>query len=178
MQSSVICIVRCTCNSISLLKCRLFFKFTLENEPIWSSSRTRSLREMSPRFPPHPSLFLSIPHLPLGRKQTCPWLSRSRICLQGRRHRFDPWVRKIPWRRKWQPTPVFLPGKSHGQRSLVGYSTWGLKHDRACMHCTLPPSTFALNSTLSWFTVHQIPHSSTASILVESTSPLWLLLRI
>ena len=32
---------------------------------------------------------------------------------------FDPWVRKIPWRRKWQLTPVFLPGKSHGQRSLV-----------------------------------------------------------
>ena len=34
----------------------------------------------------------------------------------------DPWVRKIPWRRKWQPTPVFLPGESLGQRSLVGYS--------------------------------------------------------
>ena len=35
---------------------------------------------------------------------------------------FNPWVRKIPWRRKWQPTPVFLPGESHGQRSLAGYS--------------------------------------------------------
>ena len=34
----------------------------------------------------------------------------------------DPWVGKIPWRRKWQPTPVFLPGESYGQRSLVGYS--------------------------------------------------------
>ena len=41
--------------------------------------------------------------------------------------RFDPWVEKIPWRRKWQPTPVFLPGKSHGQRSLVGYTPWGSK---------------------------------------------------
>ena len=41
--------------------------------------------------------------------------------------RFDSWVGKIPWRRKWQPTPVFLPGKSHGQRSLVGYSPWGYK---------------------------------------------------
>ena len=44
---------------------------------------------------------------------------------QFRRHRrcgFNPWVGKIPWRRKWQPTPVFLPGKSHGQRSLAGYS--------------------------------------------------------
>ena len=44
-----------------------------------------------------------------------------------RRCRFDPWVRKIPWRRKWLPTPVFLPGESHGQRSLVGYSPWGHK---------------------------------------------------
>ena len=40
---------------------------------------------------------------------------------------FYPWVGKIPWRRKWQPTPVSLPGKSHGQRSLVGCSPWGLK---------------------------------------------------
>ena len=40
---------------------------------------------------------------------------------------FDPWVRKIPWRRKWQPTPVFSPGKSHGWRSLIGYSPWGHK---------------------------------------------------
>ena len=37
------------------------------------------------------------------------------------------WVGKIPWRKKWQPTPVFLPGKSHGERSLVGYSAWGPK---------------------------------------------------
>ena len=37
---------------------------------------------------------------------------------------FNPWVRKIPWRRKWLPTPVFLPGKSHRQRSLVGYTHW------------------------------------------------------
>ena len=43
---------------------------------------------------------------------------------------FDPLVVKIPWRRKWQPTPVFLPGKSHGQRSLVGYSPWGQKRVR------------------------------------------------
>ena len=39
----------------------------------------------------------------------------------------DPWVGKIPWRRKWQPTPVLLPGKSHGWRSVVGYSPWGHK---------------------------------------------------
>ena len=40
---------------------------------------------------------------------------------------FHPWVRKIPWKRRWQPTPVLLPGKSHGLRSLVGYSPFGLK---------------------------------------------------
>ena len=38
-----------------------------------------------------------------------------------------PWVKKIPWRRGWQPTPIFLPGEFHGQRSLVGYSAWGCK---------------------------------------------------
>ena len=43
------------------------------------------------------------------------------------RHGFNLWVRNIPWRRKWQPTPVFLPGKSNGQRSLAGYSPWGCK---------------------------------------------------
>ena len=44
-----------------------------------------------------------------------------------RRHGFDPWVGKIPWKKKWQPTGVFLPGKSCGQRSLMGYSPWGHK---------------------------------------------------
>ena len=47
--------------------------------------------------------------------------------LQCGRPRLDPWVRKIPWRREWQPTPVFLPGESHGQRSLAGHSPWGCK---------------------------------------------------
>ena len=46
---------------------------------------------------------------------------------QCRRPGFNPWVGKISWRRKWQPTPVLLPGKSHGWRSLVGYSPWGRK---------------------------------------------------
>ena len=50
-----------------------------------------------------------------------------KIYLQCRRPRFDPWVRKTLWRRKWQLTPVFLPGESHGQRSLAGYSPWGCK---------------------------------------------------
>ena len=58
------------------------------------------------------------------------WLSAKGFACQHRRHRrhkFNPWVRKILWWKKWQPTPVFLPGKSHEQRRLVGYSPWGHK---------------------------------------------------
>ena len=69
----------------------------------------------------------------------------------------DPWVRKLPWRRKWEPTPVFLPGKSHGQRSLVSYSPQGCKswtqlkneHSTAlsCQKC--PINVF--NCLILWF---------------------------
>ena len=58
------------------------------------------------------------------------WLSAKESTCQCRRYRFDPWVRKIPWSRKWQPTPVFLPGKFHQQRSPVGYSPWSCKRVR------------------------------------------------
>ena len=44
-----------------------------------------------------------------------------------KRCRFNPWVKKVPWRKAWQPTLVFLPGESHGQRSLAGYSPWACK---------------------------------------------------
>ena len=55
-----------------------------------------------------------------GKESTCQ-------CGRCRRRRFHPWVTKIPWRRKWQPTPVFQTGRSHGQRSLALYSTRGCK---------------------------------------------------
>ena len=58
------------------------------------------------------------------------WLSGKESGSECRRLEFDPWVRKIPRRRKWQPTPVFLTGKFHRQRSLVGYSLWGHKRVR------------------------------------------------
>ena len=65
---------------------------------------------------------ISFPYITFG----LPWkLNSERIHLQCRRPGSNPWVGKIPWRRKWQPTPVFLPGKSHGWRSLVGYCLWG-----------------------------------------------------
>ena len=55
------------------------------------------------------------------------WLSGEESACQSRSCGFDPRNGKIPWRRARQPTPVFLPGESHGQRSLVGYSPWGCK---------------------------------------------------
>ena len=55
------------------------------------------------------------------------WLSDKESACQCRRLRFVLGVGKIPWRRKWQPTTVFSPEKSHKQRSLVGYSSWGPK---------------------------------------------------
>ena len=55
------------------------------------------------------------------------WLSGKESTCQCRRCGFDPWVGEVPWRRKWQPNPVFLPGKFHGQRNLAGHSPWSCK---------------------------------------------------
>ena len=57
---------------------------------------------------------MGLPGVSGGKESTC----------QSRRHRFNTWVGKIPWRREWLPTLVFLPGEFHGQRSLVGYRPW------------------------------------------------------
>ena len=65
------------------------------------------------------------------------WCSGKQYTCQGGRHKqcgFDPWVGKISWRRKWQPTPIFLPGEAHGQRNLVGYSQWRPKNQTRQHH--------------------------------------------
>ena len=82
-----------------------------------------------------------------------PWWLSDKVstgqCRRCRRCRFNPWVGKIPRSRKQQPAPAFLPGKSHGQRSLAGYSPWGCKEldmtehthtdvcDQDCGYCSL-----------------------------------------
>ena len=63
----------------------------------------------------------------IGKDSTCQFGSH-------RRHRFDPWVRKIPWSRKWQLALVFLPRKLHGQRRLVGYSPWSHRESETTEH--------------------------------------------
>ena len=87
--------------------------------------------------PPHQDK----PPLPRGLK----WW---RVCLQCGRPRFNPWVWKIPRRRAWLPTPVFVPGKCHGQRSLAGYSPWGRRvgHDWGTHTLTFTMLLFAVYS--------------------------------
>ena len=61
-----------------------------------------------------------LPSRRYGKESACP-------CRRYKRLKLDTWDRRIPWRRKWQSTLAFLPGELHGQRSLVGYSPWGLR---------------------------------------------------
>ena len=75
----------------------------------------------------HHSKYLNTP----WASQVAQWERQWRY--QWRRG-LDPWVRKIPWRREWQPTPVFLPGEPHGQKNLVGYSPWSWKESDMTEH--------------------------------------------
>ena len=74
----------------------------------------------------------------------------SLVVQMVKRPRFDSWVRKIPWKREWKPTPVFLPGESHGQRSLVGYSPGGCKEPDTTEQLTITP-TLSNMFTYNWY---------------------------
>ena len=76
-----------------------------------------------------------------GKESTCQ-------CRRCKRRRFNPWVRKIPWKRKWQPAPVFLPRELYGQRSLVGPWVVRVRHDWAHMHLIVGES-YRENYTIS-----------------------------
>ena len=76
----------------------------------------------------------SFPGGPSGKEAACQ-------CKRCKRHGFSFWVERIPWRRNWQPTPVLLPGKFHGQRNLVGYSPWGHKESDTTEHMDMPEHT-------------------------------------
>ena len=116
----------------SILQCSVFFTVQLSH-PYMTTGKTIALTRLT-FVGKVMSLLLNmlsrlvITFLPRSKHLLISWLqSPSVVCLQCGRCGFDPWVRKIPWRREWQPTPVFLPGECHGQRSLVGYSPWGCK---------------------------------------------------
>ena len=74
---------------------------------------------------------LGIPGGASGKEPACQ-------CRKCKRHGFDPWIRKIPWKKAWQSTPVFLPGEFHGQRSLVGYSPQSRKESDTTEQLTFP----------------------------------------
>ena len=76
---------------------------------------------------------IPLPRGPEGKESACQ-------CRRHRRYGYNLWVRKIPWRKKWQPTPVFLPGKFHRQMSLKGYSWWGWKELDTTEHMAHSPS--------------------------------------
>ena len=61
----------------------------------------------------------------------------ERICVKCERPGFDPWMRKIPWKKGWLPTLLFLPGEFHGQRRRAGYSPWGCKESDMTEQLTL-----------------------------------------
>ena len=94
----------------------------------------------------------------------------SHTHLQCGRCRFDPWVRKIPWRRTWQLTPVFLPGESHGQKSLAGYSPWDRKESDMTERLILSPSPW--KNFFSWTFLFPTWDLEIPESLVPSTSVL------
>ena len=101
------------------LPCLVFFSDDLPKDISWGQVSFKALSNLW--------LLTALQHLFYGFPAGS--VVENPPAMQGtfRRHRFDPWVGKIPWRRKWQLTPVFLPGESHGQRSLASYSPWSQK---------------------------------------------------
>ena len=99
------------------------------------------------------------------------------ICLQWGRPRFDPWVGNISWRRKWQPIPVFSPGKSHGQRSLAGCSPWGLKESNTTERLTLSHRALPMRVPGGWKRAgHQLLQATAAAASFLDPSRLGLVL--
>ena len=98
-----------------------------------------------------------------GKESDCQW----RRC---RRYDFDSQVRKIPWRWKWYPTHISLPGNFYGQRSLVGHSPWGHKESNATEHKNTPAEVILffillyLNSCLCMNSLCSVPCSNTAMV--------------
>ena len=98
-------------------------------------SQARILYHYATRKVPYVSLSsLNFVHLFFTDFLFLVWFIGKESMCQCRRLGFNPWVGKNPWRREWQPTPVFLAGKFHGQRSLVGYSPWGQKESNMTEH--------------------------------------------
>ena len=126
------------------------------------------------------------------------WLTGKESTCQCRRHGFHPWSRKDPWRRKWQPTLVFLPeephrqmflsGEPHGQRSPEGYSPWGQKKNQTQLSgwttiTTRNSSQIIYLHLVSVYDMHNVStqhcfryYRWNSSLTINHTLPLWLLI--
>ena len=91
-------------------------------------------------------------------------------CGKHKRHRFDPWVGKIPWGSKWQPTPVFFPGKSQGQRRLAGYSPWGHKGSDTTEDAHTHTSGSSLSYSIYFLSIFSLNFTSSLWIISEDFS--------
>ena len=120
---------------------------------------------------------IGLPRWCSGKESTCQ-------CRRCKRCGFDPWIKKTAWSRKWQSTPVFLPGKSHGQRSLAGYSPWDHKELDVTYTKLPPPQTLRTWTrkecvVLSWPKTSSAARSAVGEFLnrVIFTSPALLILK-
>ena len=84
------------------------------------------------------------------------WHSGKESTCQCRRHCFDPQVRNIPWSKKWQPAPTVLPGKFHGQRSLVAYSPWGCKELDSTEHTHTNETDILISVLVPWLSFSEV----------------------
>ena len=120
----------------------------------------------------------------MGFPRRCSVKEPACQCRGHKRCGFDPWVGKMPWRRRWQPTAESLPSKSHGQRNLVGYSPWDYKHQTwlnnwAPAHTELWKSkcgkSFVLLSLNFFFVTHPVLNHQEQNLQVERQEFLYLL---
>ena len=160
-------------------KTRMFFKIHnnyYKGFPCGASGKepVNSVQFSSIQFFSHVRLFATpwITARQASLSITNSWSSLRLTCQLRRhkRHGFDPWVRKNPWRRKWQPTPIFLPGESHGERNLAGFSPCccRVRHDWSDLAHT--------DSSLivSWIFIGRTDAEAEAPILWPSDMMSWL----
>ena len=107
-----------------------------------------------------------------GHKGLLWWLSVKESACQYRSCEFNPWAGKIPWKRKWQPIPVFLPENSHGQKSLEGYSPWGRKEWNTTKQLSTGMRRLSLYHSLDWNASPGFPQDFFPLLLRRATS--WL----
>ena len=121
-----------------------FLTPTLKLTILWSPAKHMFYTFYSPPVYKHLCRKWGFPGGSVGKEFTC---NAGNVG----RHKFNPQVRMIPWRRAWQPTPVFLPGESHGQRILAGYSPLG------CKESDMTEATEHAHTCRKWFSIRYDP---------------------